>query len=471
MAKLGVRDAAFHFLRDEAGSVDMYGIYVFDSGDSPAPTFDEIRAHVAERAPMIPALNVVLEEVAFGLDYPSWVPARSDTDAHLTDHDLADASWENCQRLLSTFLETGLDSRVRPWHVHVVRGVQGVPLVAGEATVVVLQVTHAMTDGMGLTHLANALFAPASTPKEIVGALLTGHVPAARPRWRSLRAIASVAAVPIKLVRFVSANRTARRRYAERRARIPSSYQPGAPTRLTADPTERRAVHIVPVQSSVFRDLGVPITSAALSVVAEATTRYLLAHGDPVPPVLNAGVPIALGAHAQWPSANRVLSGVVDLHAHEPDPMVRAHEISTGLKAERARVTSPESIALARAEEHLPAPVVLLNRRLQNRRVRPASTAVLSHTSVVSVDRGASPLELCGSRVTFTSGTPMLTSGRSVVHGFFGVGDVVTVVVLACPDTVPDHEFYRDLLVSAINDTVAAVPRRTEGNGVRGSKA
>ncbi|MGA9872964.1 MAG: wax ester/triacylglycerol synthase domain-containing protein [Rhodococcus sp. (in: high G+C Gram-positive bacteria)] len=253
MTKLDTKDAAFHFLRAEGGPTDMYGIYVFDSGDGRAPSFDEVLAHVAERVPNIPALNVVSRESVLNLDFPSWVVSAARVNDHLSDHDLDGGSWDECQRLVSTFLEAGVDARVRPWHLHVIRGVEGVPTVRGRATVVVLQATHALTDGLGLARLSGALFA--SAPE----------------------------------------------------------------------------------------------------------------------------LPISVGKR-----------------------------------------------------------------------------------NVVSVDRGPAVLQLCGSSVAFTCGTPMLTEERSVVHGFFGVGDVVTVVVLACPDTVPDHVRYRDLLLETVEEMSGAVEVSTQ---------
>nr|WP_296764424.1 wax ester/triacylglycerol synthase domain-containing protein [Rhodococcus sp. (in: high G+C Gram-positive bacteria)] len=456
MVKLDVKDAAYHFLRAEAGSLDMYGIYAFDSGDGRAPSFTEIRSHIQVRAALVPALNIVLEEAVLNLDYPSWVPSGGISDEHISDHDLPGASWDACQRLVGTFLETGLDARIRPWHVHVVRGVRGVPTVTGEATIVVFQVTHALSDGLGLTRLAGALFASAAAPPDVVGAQLPGHAPAQRPRFRGLRALAALASVPVGLARYRYEAVAARRRYLASRVGIPAAAQPGTPTRLTAAPTGKRVVHIVPLPASTLRGLGVSVTSAALSAVASVTNQYLDAHGDPAPRVLGASVPIALGPDVEWPSANRVLSGTVDLDATEADPLVRARAIAVSLNAERARVTSPELIALARAEEQLPAPAVLLNRWMHNLRTPPLPTTVFAHTTVVSVDRGPAALELCGSTVAFTSGTPILGKDRSVVHGFFGVGDVITVVILACPDTVPDHDFYRDLLLTALDEMTRA---------------
>ncbi|RRQ27921.1 DUF1298 domain-containing protein [Rhodococcus sp. Eu-32] len=454
MAKLDIKDAAFHFLRAVSGPTDMYGIYVFDAEDALPPTFEAIEAHVVARRPVVPALNIVLREAPLGLDFPSWVPSAGDTAGHLSDHDLTGASWPECQTRISSILEVGLDARVRAWHLHVLRGVRDVPTVDGAATVVVLQVSHAMTDGLGLTRIASALFAPPGTPHDVVGAALPGHAPVRRPRAPILAATASILATPIRLARYGIRIRSARKRYAASRSQLAPPVRPGPSTRLTVDPTGSRAVHIVPLPASALRGRGVPVTAVALAAVASATEKYLRAHGDDIPDVLNASVPVSLGPDIEWSSANRALSCMVDLHLGESDPSKRARLIAELVVAERRRVTSPELLDIARAEELLPAPVVLAAQRLRQRRKTVRPTKFWTHTNVVSVDRGRTRpmLELCGSRVTFTSGTPMLAENRPLVHGFFGGGDIITVVVLACPDVVPDHEKYVESLIDSIRE-------------------
>ncbi|MBY4130681.1 DUF1298 domain-containing protein [Rhodococcus fascians] len=459
MAKLDLKDALFHFLRNDAGFGDMFGFYAFDSGTDPAPTFAEIETHVRTRAPAVPALNLVLREAVFNLDFPSWVPASWTTVDRMSDHDLAGARWSDCQLLVATFLETRLDARRRPWHVHVIRGVTDVPMVRGTATVVVFQVSHALTDGLGLSRLSAALFAPASASPDTIGALLPGHL-ALRPSTSSLAAagsrafgfIAAALSIPVALARYQYAHVVARRRYLERRRASAQTGRLGVAARFTAAPTDRHAVLIAPIPASVLRGLDVSVTSAALSSVASAMTKYMELHGDPAPQALGATVPVAIGPDVEWPSANRVVTGVVDLHADERDPRERARAIAVSLNEERTRLTSPELLALVRADEHLPAVVLLINRWLARRRTSTVPAERYSHTSVVSVDRAPAILELCGGSVVFTAGASMLPADRSVVHGFYGMGEVITLVLHTCPDTIPDRDRYFTLLIDSLEE-------------------
>jgi diacylglycerol O-acyltransferase len=459
MAKLDMKDALFHFRRNDAGFGDMFGFYAFDSGTGPAPTFSEIETHVRTRGPAVPALNLVLREALLNLDFPSWVPTSWTTGDRMSDHDMAGAGWSECQLLVAAFLETRLDARSRPWHVHVIRGVTDVPMVRGSATVVVLQVSHALTDGLGLSRISAALFAPASASADTVGGRLPGHR-ASSPNTssvaaalsRTFGAIAAVLSIPFALARYRHAHVRARRRYLARRGAVATTKKPGIATRFTAAPTDRRSVLITPLPASLLRALDVSVTAAALSSVASAMTKYMEGHGDPPPQALGATVPVAIGPDVEWPSANRVVTGIVDLHADERDPRVRARAIAVSLREERTRLASPELLAFVRAEEHLPAVVLSISRWIQNRRSSTLPAERYSHTSLVSVDRGPATLELCGGSVAFTAGASMLPDDRSVVHGFFGMGDVIALVLHTCPDTMPDRDYYATLLIESLEE-------------------
>ena len=77
--------------------------------------------------------------------YPSWVPLRVDA-AGFAVHD-ARLSWADCLTVVVGLVDRQLDPREMPWRLHIFPGVDGVPGVAGPATVAVLQITHALGGG------------------------------------------------------------------------------------------------------------------------------------------------------------------------------------------------------------------------------------------------------------------------------------------------------------------------------------
>ncbi|WP_415972686.1 wax ester/triacylglycerol synthase domain-containing protein [Rhodococcus sp. 077-4] len=444
MDRLDIKDAVYHFARDRGDSRDQFSLTVFDAGDRAAPSFEEVVAHMEARAPLVHGLGMRLQEAFLNLDYPRWVPDISPPAERMSDHDLRGASWAEFEAFVGGLLRGRLDLREHSWHLHVVRGVRRAPLVQGAVTIVILQVGHALTDGVGVSRMVRSLFEPSSataqelprkTPVEqrsavagVLGAVVRAPIDLARSRWEARRAVRAYRGAP-----------------------------PGLPalpaTALNGAVGPERVVRIVPMPAEDVRAGTASVTVSALCAVGECLDEYL---GDGDGRLSDSGgtvaafVPMALPSDAKWRAANRVVVGTVDLHVDEPDPETRAELITGSLKNERARVTAEPLLRLARADERVPAPIV---RFVQGRRFRQRDrtpSRVGAQTTVVSVDRGRASLELCGSAARFSAGFSSLEDGRCLNHGFFGFGDTVTVATVACPDAVPDLEAYTQRLVDRL---------------------
>lgn len=207
-----------------------------------------------------------------------------------------------------------------------------------------------------------------------------------------------------------------------------------------------------------FRRSGLSVTTLGLTAVGVATRHFLDDHGEQTPPTLNALVPMAIPDHVDWPAANRVVNGTVDLHPDIDDTVERAEAIRASLSKSRSDVTDPKLIRWISAENMIPAPIYLAVRRRRAKKFTSTPRTpekVLTNVTVVSVDRGKKDVELLGAPPVLSAGFPMLADGRSVTHGFYGLGDTVTVCVVACPDTFPDHERYAEILEQAVEDVSA----------------
>ncbi|MGA9872024.1 MAG: WS/DGAT domain-containing protein, partial [Rhodococcus sp. (in: high G+C Gram-positive bacteria)] len=230
-----------------------------------------------------------------------------------------------------------------------------------------------------------------------------------------------------------------------------------------ADPTPQRVVHVVACPPATFRRGPFSVTTLALTAVGVATERFLAEFGLPAPDTLNSLVPMALPEDVPWPAANRIVNGTVDLHLEITDLAQRAEAIRLSLKAARRDVVDPHLLRWITAENRVPAPVFLAATRFQRSRAAVSHAvpqSVQSNLTVVSVDRGDAELTLCGARALFTAGFPMLSAARSVSHGFYGLGDTLTVCIIACPDTFPAHARYADIVEQAVRDVAAATATR-----------
>ncbi|WP_237669151.1 wax ester/triacylglycerol synthase family O-acyltransferase, partial [Rhodococcus sp. BS-15] len=189
MDRLDIKDAIYHFARDRGDSRDQFSLTAFDSVDRAAPSFDEIVAHMEARAPLVPGLRLRLREAPLNLDYPRWVPDTSPLAERMSDHDLGGASWADFETLMGDLLRTRLDLREHSWHLYVVRGIGSAPLMQGPVTVVILQVGHALTDGLGVSKMVRALVR--AVVRDRCGSVFGDRSRAGEPRRRRSRCCGS----------------------------------------------------------------------------------------------------------------------------------------------------------------------------------------------------------------------------------------------------------------------------------------
>ncbi|MGH3582176.1 MAG: DUF1298 domain-containing protein, partial [Mycobacterium sp.] len=76
------------------------------------------------------------------LHYPSWVPCPADR-SRFTVHAPGERTWAGCLAAVRAVVDDQLDPRVTPWRLHIFAGIDGIPGVSGQGTVVALQITHA----------------------------------------------------------------------------------------------------------------------------------------------------------------------------------------------------------------------------------------------------------------------------------------------------------------------------------------
>lgn len=245
-------------------------------------------------------------------------------------------------------------------------------------------------------------------------------------------------------------------------------------------------VRMIVCPAAALRAPGFSVTVLALTAVSIALERYLERRGA-LPDRLGAQVPMALPApdpadgrdenlvrraantigglvrRAPVPRNNYRSLGV-DLCAGEPDPRRRAERIAADLAARRTRAIHPLLSVQDRVTASLPAPI--LRRDVDRYPIDAVPDALAGHTVVSSVYRGPADLTFGGAPVLFTAGFPALGAVMHLTHGVHGLGDTVTISVHADPETMPDLDFYADLLRTALDEVGARV--RDAGSGPAG---
>ncbi|CPR09211.1 hypothetical protein BN971_01468 [Mycobacterium bohemicum DSM 44277] len=137
-------DAQFYWMSAKVPS-DQFLLYAFEGEPS---RYERAVEDVCRRARACPEFTMRLSDDG-GPKYPVWVPATVGPE-RVVRHDAAD--WGECLSTVAGLPRDQLDVRRTPWRLHVFGPVLGVPGVDGPGTVAVLQVPHALSPAMGLTH-------------------------------------------------------------------------------------------------------------------------------------------------------------------------------------------------------------------------------------------------------------------------------------------------------------------------------
>ncbi|WP_157172136.1 WS/DGAT domain-containing protein [Nocardia pneumoniae] len=461
MSAMAPQDATMYWLSRRTRN-DLFLLYCFaDSGQST----EELRAAVAERSERIADLRVRLRELPADIDYPSWTPGEFAAE-QFVEHQLAEHYWSRLLDALGDVLGTGVDAAVRPWRLHVFRGIVDAPGPGnGPALVAVLQMSHALADGRRASAIARALFSESAVDED--AAFRGGHRAGLMPGGGGVLAdsVLGLLRMPVRLastaVRGYQAFR-AQQRLAEltERGELPppgAGFPASLVNRSRPEGISRHAVRMLVFPAGDLRVPGRTVTVVVLTAVSLALARYLADDEEPMRR-LGAQVPSALPESSPRRGIrprNNYRSLGVDLFTDEPDLRLRADKIAAALAERRLRAQHPLLSAQDRVTATIPAP--LLRRDVDRYPIDTVPDSIAGHTVVSSVHRGPADLVFGGGPVRFTAGFPALGSVMHLTHGVHGLGDTVTVSVHADSAVVPDVDAYADLLRSGVKEVIAAL--------------
>lgn len=373
---------------------------------------DAALVEVRERARSCPELRLRVRDDC-PLTYPAWVSGDVDDD-QFSVHDLEAPDWNECLDAVGGLAGDQLDATKANWRLHVFPGVRGVPGARGPGTVVVLQATHALGDGMRSSALAAWLFGR-PTPVEPVP---SPSFAAATLPWRTVQA----ARAHRRLVRDTESGQVAPP--ADSRPILRSNTQPAGRRWLRT---------LVRNRAEVARPT---VTVGVLAAVSTALSEHLRALGDD-PVRLGAEVPMAKPGARQ--ARNHFGNVGIGLYP-ELSGDARIARIVEDFAQRRQRAAHPAMLASSRAFEATPAPLLRWGIAQFDPAVRPPM--VTGNTVVSSVNRGQADLRFGAAPVVLTAGYPALSPMMGLTHGVHGIGDVVAISVHAAESAVGDIDAY-----------------------------
>jgi hypothetical protein len=396
---------------------DQFLLYGFAGAPS---DLDEALRTIGSRARNCPELRLRIRDRG-GLSYPEWLTGDIGADQFVV-HDLADRRWASCLAAVAGLGEDQLDARTATWRLHVFGEVSGMPR-ADVATVAVLQVAHALGDGIRSSALAALLFgrrgAVASVPSR-------SRFEAFALPWRTYLA----ARAHRQLVRDTEAGL------------VPPQAHSRPLLHSNVRPSGRRDVRTV-----VRHRADVPgptVTVRVLAAVSTALSEHLREMGDD-PSLLGAEVPMAKAGERR--SHNHFGNVGIGLYP-ELGFAERTERIEEDFAQRRRRAVHPAVLAADRATASVPAPLLRWGIRQFDATLR--SPTVTGNTVVSSVNRGAADLRFGDAPVVLTAGYPGLSPMMGVTHGVHGIGDAIAISVHAAESAIGDIDAYVERLSEAL---------------------
>ena len=403
-----------------------------------APSFDELRDHVAARLGRAPRYRQKLAEVPLGVGDPVWI---DDPDFDL-DHHVRRVPGRDFQEAIDNVLSVPL-ARERPlWELWIADDLPDGRIAT------IGKVHHCMVDGIAAVELSSLMLDPSPDP------------PPAHDRWHAPREPA--------VLELVANAVTARAAQAARLARLPlraarhpelsidtatrvlraarSSLRPAKSTPLNEPISSRRhlgrARRPLDELRAVKREHGGTINDVLLSAAAGGLRRILLDRGErPMP--LKAMVPVSVRDDQGGEFGNRISFVFVDLPCDERDPELRLARVIETMAACKASGEPKGGDVLLGAFEYVPRP-------LQHLAAHLVSSRRTFNLVVSNIPGPPLPLYMRGCRLEEAYPVVPLADNHGVAIGMTSVAGEACFGIYADAQTVPDA----DLLATAIAESV-----------------
>jgi diacylglycerol O-acyltransferase / wax synthase len=412
--------------------------------DHSAPSFEELREHIAGRLSHAPRYRQRLARVPLDVNAPVWIDDFGfDLDRHVLRSPSAD--WD---ALVDRAMSAPLD-RARPlWEMWIAHGLDGGRIgVVGKAH-------HCMVDGLAAVELASLLLDPtpeAASPRNDL------WQPEPPPGGFKLLAIAlmdrasqgldvarlpfRLAARPRQLLGLIGASASAAKALVH-------SVEPARSDIPLNDPISSqrhlgRAKRPLKDLKRVKRRFDASINDVVLAAAAGGVRQLLQQRGEtPVP--LKAMVPVSLrdgdGAGAL---GNQISFVFVDLPCDEPDPVRRLREVKMAM-SKRKQAGEPEGAStVLKAFGYAP-------RTVQQVVSHMVASPRAFNLVVSNIPGPRQPLYMLGCELEEVYPVVPIADRHAVAIGVTTIKDDSFFGVYADPETLPEA----DLLATAINESI-----------------
>ncbi len=486
MKQLSGLDASFLYLETAEMPMHVGALHQFELPRTYRGNFlADMRAHMAARLPLAPALRRKLAWMPLNLAAPAWVDAVPDLDAHIVGITLpAGSGLAELEEQVGELHPVLLD-RSRPlWKFHVFDG-----LADGEngekRYALYTQLHHAAVDGQAAVALAQAILDLSPEPREIEarpsrerkgqlaltemlrGALSNqleqvGNLVKAIPS--AVGAISQVAAQTAggALGETAASVWSRVKGEAAKPSKSVSNLGLAPRTRLNATVSDTRAFATVSLPlaelNAVRRRHHASLNDAVLFICSGALRRHFAKHGPLPRKSLVAAVPISLRAKGDTASNNQASMSLISLGTHLADAGKRlAHVMaaSASMKSTLGSVksllpTDFPSIGVPWLMEGLTA---IYGRAGVADRIPPVANLVISNVPGPTV-----PLYMAGAKMLTNFPASIVVHGVALNITVQTYNESLDVGIMACAEAMPEVAEFAAQIETAFEEFKGLVP-------------
>ncbi len=466
MKQLSGLDASFLYLETAEMPMHVGALHQFELPASYRGNFlDDMRAHMATRIPLAPALRRKLAWMPLNLAAPVWVDAEPDLDEHIVGITLpAGSGLAELEEQVGELHPVLLD-RSRPlWKFHVFDGLEPGP--NGEKRYALYtQLHHAAVDGQAAVALAQAILDLGPEPREIptrparerkgqlaMTEMLRGALSNQLDQLGNLVKALPAAVGALSQVAAQTAGGAVSETAASVWSRIKGNGPKGgksvsnlglAPrTRLNATVSDTRAFAAVSLPlaelNAVRRRHHASLNDAVLMICSSALRRHFAKHGPLPRKSLVAAVPISLRSKGDTASNNQASMSVISLGTHIADPAKRlAHVMaaSASMKATLGSVKSllPTDFPSMGVPWLMEGLTAIYGRAGVADRIPPVANLVISNVPGPTV-----PLYMAGAKMLTNYPTSIVVHGVALNITVQTYNESLDVGIIACAQAMPE---------------------------------
>ncbi len=461
MHQLSGLDALFLHLETPQMPMHVGALHVFElpPGRKPAAFLKDLREHVADRLPLLPALRRRLSWMPINLSNPAWVEAAPDLTKHIVGHRMPRGSGIAELEEQVGLLHPQLLDRSRPlWKFHVFDGLE--PGQEGQARVALYtQLHHAAVDGQAAVAISQVLLDTTAEGRELplvkprrepvqlgMGEMLRGALRQQVSQLGSLaKALPGAVGTLVQLGarEAVQTATAALRRSDDGEGGTVRNFGLAPRTRLNVPVGEERVFATASLPLDELRDvrkrLGITVNDAVLMVCSGALRRFFQRHGPLPRKPLIAAVPISLRSAGDGASNNQASITLVSLGTHLADPAKRLAHVLAATAAMKATVASDRVKSLLPTDFPsigVPWLVQGLTRVVGTtpvaERIPPVANLVISN-----VPGPAMPLYMAGARMVTNFPASIVVHGVALNITVQTYGSSLDIGLMACARALP----------------------------------